>query len=89
MSLASGAFDVFEFDPFSLETNKAPKSLGVTVVLLAFEDGVDHLASHETVIASAVDHFYFTHSVDKFIKDSGAEAANGRLTFAADASSSN
>lgn len=62
-----------------------PEALGITVVFGAVDDGVDHLASHETVIASAVDHFDLADAIDELIKDAGAKTADGGFTFAGDA----
>lgn len=62
-----------------------PETFGITVVFGAVDDGVDHLASHETVIASAVDHFDLADAIDELIKDAGAKAADGGFTFAGDA----
>lgn len=82
---AGDALDVFVFDPFGFEANKGPETFRVAAVFLAGEDGIDNLAGHEAVVAGAVDHFDFVHAVDKFVEDAGAEAANGRFTFAGNA----
>lgn len=82
---AGNALDVFVFDPFSFETDEAPEAFGIAVVFSTGEDGIDDLASHEAVVAGAVDHFDFAHAVDEFIEDAGTETANGRLAFTSDA----
>lgn len=87
VGFAGGAFDVFEFEPFGLKADEAPEAFRVAVVFVAFEDGVDHLAGHEAVIAGAVDHFDFAHFVDEFVENAGAEAANRGFAFTADAAS--
>ncbi len=87
VGLAGGAFDVFEFEPFGLKADEAPEAFRVAVVFVAFEDGVDHLAGHEAVIAGAVDHFDFAHFVNEFIENTGAEAADRGFAFTADAAS--
>lgn len=89
MSFASGAFDVFVFEPFSLVANEAPEAFGIAIIFAAFDDGIDHLASHEAIIASAINHFGFTKAIDKFVKTTSEKAANRRLTFAGNATSSN
>jgi len=85
---AGDALDVLVFDPFGFETDESPETFGITVILSAREDSTDDLAGHKAVVAGAVDHFDFAHAVDEFIENAGAEAADGRFTFAGDAASS-
>lgn len=82
---AGDAFNIFVFDPFGFEADEAPEAFGIAVVFAARDDGVDHRAGHEAVIAGAVDHFDFAHAVDEFVEDASAEAADGGLALAGDA----
>ena len=61
---AGGSLDVFVFEPFSFKADKLPESFRIAIVFLATSDGVDHLASHETIVAGTVNHFDFADRVD-------------------------
>ena len=89
MGFAGGAFNVFVFKPFGFVANEAPKALGIAVVFAAFDDRIDHLAGHETIIAGAINHFGFTEAVDEFVKTASEKAADRRLTFAGNTASGN
>lgn len=82
--LAGDALDVFVFDPFGFEANKTPKAFGIAVVFLTGNDGVNHLAGHQAIIAGAVDHFDIAHAVDELVENAGKKAADGRFAFAGD-----
>lgn len=85
LRFAGDTVDVCVFDPFGFEADEGPETFGVAVIFWAREDGVDDLAGHEAVVAGAVNHFDFAHAVDEFVKNAGAEAADGRFAFAGDA----
>ena len=82
LRLASDAFAVDVFQPPGLEPDPGKDALGEAVVFAQGQDGVDHAAGHQAVVAGAVHDLGLGDPVDEPVEAPREKAADGRFSLA-------